>query len=128
MRVLLCVRACIIVCKVRVLLCVTFKVIIIYFSRDEAQHRLQLIRERFDRDVTAYNAELKDLLRVIDHENKLRHFMDTKMEERAESYDVLVKERIQKKLFGDIRALNVDVENYENVFKQLFKVSIKISI
>ncbi|XP_012554627.1 coiled-coil domain-containing protein 63 [Hydra vulgaris] len=93
-----------------------------FSSRDEAQHRLQFLRDRSDRDIIAYNTELKDILRIIDHENKLRLFIDTKMEEHAESYDIILKERIEKKLNSNIRVLNIEVENYESVFNQLFKV------
>ena len=92
-------------------------------SRDEAEHRMQSLRERSERDMTQFNSELKDILRVIDHDKKLREFMSTKMEERGELYEAAVQGRKDKKLFNHIKALQVEVEHYESIFEQLIEVS-----
>lgn len=38
-----------------------------------------LLKEKSDKDVQQHNAEMKELVRVIDHDRKLRDFMNTKV-------------------------------------------------
>ena len=45
---------------------------------------MSALRERSEKDQTQYNLELKELKRIIDHEQKLKAFMSTKAQERAE--------------------------------------------
>ena len=52
--------------------------------RDEAQAKMSALRERSEKDQSQYNLELKELKRIIDHEQKLKAFMSTKAQERAE--------------------------------------------
>lgn len=92
-------------------------------SRDEAQHRMQSLRERSERDMTQFNSELKDILRIIDHDKKLQEFMNTKMEERNEMYEAAIQGRLEKKLLNHVKALQVEVEHYESIFKELNEVS-----
>ncbi len=53
-------------------------------NRDEAQAKMSALRERSEKDQTQYNLELKELKRIIDHEQKLKAFMSTKAQERTE--------------------------------------------
>lgn len=80
------------------------------------------LRERSERDMNTFNSELKDLLRIIDHDKKLREFMQTKMEERTEIYETAVKDRREKKLLNYVKGLQVELEHYENIFNELQKV------
>ena len=80
------------------------------------------LRERSERDMNQFNSELKDLLRVIDHDKKLREFMRTKMEERSEIYENAVNGRKDKKLLNYVKTLQVELEHYENIFDELVKV------
>lgn len=98
------------------------RLIFTYFSRDEAHHRMQSLRERSERDLTQFTSELKDLLRVIDHDKKLRDFMNTKMEERGELYEAAVQGRKEKKMIDQIKVLQLEVEQYEDIFQQLVEV------
>lgn len=84
------------------------------------------LRERSERDMNSFNSELKDLLRVIDHDKKLREFMRTKMEERNEIYEAAVNKRKEKKLLDYIKGLQVEVEHFESIFSELHEVCVKI--
>lgn len=45
---------------------------------------MSALRERSEKDQTQYNLEVKELKRIIEHEQKLKAFMSTKSQERAE--------------------------------------------
>ena len=42
------------------------------------------LKEKADKDLVQYNMELKELMRIIDHDRKLKEFMRIKGEERTE--------------------------------------------
>ena len=54
------------------------------FNRDEAQAKMILLKEKADKDLQQHNAEMKEHVRIIDHDKKLRDFMNTKCKERQE--------------------------------------------
>lgn len=54
------------------------------FIRDEAQAKMILLKERADKDQQQHNAEMKELLRIIDHDRNLREFMGIKGQERVD--------------------------------------------
>jgi hypothetical protein len=72
---------------------------VVYFLRRrvEAQEKMILLNEKAEKDIQQHNAEMKELVRVIDHDRKLREFMNTKTREREED-DQLVKWRAKKGL------------------------------
>ena len=43
-----------------------------------------ILKEKADKDLQQHNAEMKELLRIIDHERNLRSFMGIKGQERQE--------------------------------------------
>lgn len=43
-----------------------------------------LLKEKADKDLQQHNAEMKELVRVIDHDRKLKEFMGVKGQERQE--------------------------------------------
>lgn len=57
---------------------------IIVFNRVEAQEKMVLLREKSEKDIQQHNAEMKELIRIIDHDYKLREFMNTKGKDRDE--------------------------------------------
>ena len=67
--------------------------------RDEAQAKMILLKEKSDKDLQSHNAEMKELLRIIAHERKLREFMKIKDRELQEDQQ-LVEWRKKK---GEIR-------------------------
>lgn len=42
------------------------------------------LREKSDKDIQQHNAEMKELMRIIDHDRKLRSFMNMKGLDRPE--------------------------------------------
>ncbi len=56
----------------------------ILIFRDEAQAKMILLKEKADKDLQQHNAEMKEHVRIIDHDKKLRDFMNTKCKERQE--------------------------------------------
>jgi hypothetical protein len=57
--------------------------------REEAQAKMVLMRDKEDKDKVQLNAELKELIRVIDHDKKLKEFMKIKTQERQEDEELV---------------------------------------
>ena len=55
-----------------------------YESRDEAQQKMVVLREKAEKDRQQYEAEIKELQRLLDHDKKLKEFMGIKTQERKE--------------------------------------------
>ena len=47
-----------------------------------------MLKEKAEKDLQQHNAEMKELVRIIDHDRKLREFMNTKTKERQEDEDM----------------------------------------
>ncbi|CAN9506981.1 unnamed protein product [Ophioblennius macclurei] len=58
-----------------------------YDARVEAQSKMAMMREKAAKELTQYNAEMKELERVLVHEYNLKEFMTTKCSERNEHDD-----------------------------------------
>ncbi len=54
-----------------------------FYFRVEAQSKMIMMREKAVKDLAQYNAEMKELERVIAHECSLKEFMTTKCSERS---------------------------------------------
>ena len=54
--------------------------------------------DRADKDVQQHNAEMKEMIRVVDRDRRLREFMNAKSKERHEDQQ-LVAWRLRKGLF-----------------------------
>lgn len=94
-----------------------------YNARDEAQHRMASLRERAERDLTIYNAEIKDLMRVLAHDRKLRDFMKTKAEDRVSILEKELLSRAMKKLETHMKGLRQETNKYEDIFEQIKKAT-----
>ncbi|XP_050412096.1 coiled-coil domain-containing protein 63 [Patella vulgata] len=55
-----------------------------YDARDDAQAKMIILKEKADKDMQQHNAEMKELVRIIDHDRKLKEFMGIKGQERQE--------------------------------------------
>lgn len=53
-------------------------------SRDDAQYKMVLLKEKADKDKQQHDAEMKELVRILDHDQNLREFMTRKSRERHE--------------------------------------------
>lgn len=55
-----------------------------YDSGDEAQNKMAALLERNEKDQNIFNVEIKCLQRIVDHEKKLKTFMNVKAQDRAD--------------------------------------------
>jgi len=70
-------------------------VVFVFAVRVEAQEKMASLKDRADKDVQQHNAEMKELIRIIDHDRRLREFMNAKSKERDEDQQ-LVAWRLRK--------------------------------
>ncbi|XP_040181608.1 outer dynein arm-docking complex subunit 1 [Rana temporaria] len=97
-----------------------------YNARDEAQTKMQQMKERAEKDSNQHSAEIKELQRVIDHDRRLKEFMGTKTQERSISDEVLdarrrrEKEAIERKKRDPTEET---VETYEQAFQQIQSIT-----
>ncbi|XP_072282742.1 outer dynein arm-docking complex subunit 1 [Pyxicephalus adspersus] len=97
-----------------------------YDARDEAQTKMQQMKEKAEKDLNQHTAEIKELQRVIDHDRRLKEFMGTKTQERSISEEVLdarrrrEKEAIERKKRDPTEET---VETYENAFEQIRSIT-----
>jgi len=63
----------------------------------EAQEKMASLSDRAEKDVQQHNAEMKELIRVVDRDRRLREFMNAKSREREEDQQ-LVAWRVRKGL------------------------------
>lgn len=87
--------------------------------RDEAQHRMASLRERADREIAVYNAEIKDVKRILEHDRKLRKFMTTKAEDRASILEDELMVRAIKKYEAQLNGLQQETSKFEEIFDKI---------
>ena len=88
-------------------------------GRDEAQHRMASLRERAERELAVYNSEIKEVMRVLEHDRKLREFMTTKAEDRASILEEELLARTVKKLEAQLNGLQQETSKFEEIFDQI---------
>ncbi|KAM9443738.1 coiled-coil domain-containing protein 114 isoform 2-T3 [Clarias gariepinus] len=92
-----------------------------YDARVEAQMKMMMMKEKAAKDLAQYNAEMKELERLIAHEQRLKDFMATKCNERAGLDDVLSHRhemKAQRRSDSEVAA-----ETLEEVFRQIHQVT-----
>ena len=52
-------------------------------QRDECQSKIQALQDRNEKDAVQYTAELKELQRTLDHDEKLKDFLFHKSNDRV---------------------------------------------
>ncbi|GCB67774.1 hypothetical protein scyTo_0015155, partial [Scyliorhinus torazame] len=87
-----------------------------YDQRMEAETRIHAVKERSAKDILLYNTEIKELMRIIDHEAKLKDFMLIKFRQ-------LTREDHSKDKVGKKTAQEIEYEAYEEVHNQLKHVT-----
>ncbi|KAA3680663.1 uncharacterized protein DEA37_0007799 [Paragonimus westermani] len=94
-----------------------------YEQREDAAQRIQQLTEKAEKDTQQHNNEMKELVRLIDHDRKLKLFMKTKSTERKEDPQLTAwkTKRVQE---ADERRAEVDriIESYENAFDRMLEV------
>ncbi|XP_069789460.1 coiled-coil domain-containing protein 63-like isoform X3 [Narcine bancroftii] len=87
-----------------------------YDQRMEAETRINAVKERSAKDILLYNTEIKELMRVIDHETRLKDFILIKF--RSFTKEDNSKDKTLKKT-----AQEMEHEAYEEVYKQLKRLT-----
>ncbi|XP_021350085.1 coiled-coil domain-containing protein 63-like isoform X3 [Mizuhopecten yessoensis] len=92
-----------------------------YDSRDEAQAKMILLKEKADKDMQQHNAEMKELLRIIDHDRSLREFMGIKGQERQEDPQLVAWRQRKEAIEADRKKESQEdsVETYEAAFERI---------
>lgn len=94
-----------------------------YEERDEAQTKMIALKERSEKDICQHEIEMKDLLRIIDHDNKLKEFMMVKSNDRTEYKEE--EDAKKKKNAGDkdSDAEKLQIESYEEAFERIQEIT-----
>eukprot|EP00794_Sanderia_malayensis_P007809 gene7808-8655_t len=89
-----------------------------YDARDDAQAKMMALKEKSDKDLAQYNMELKELMRIIDHDRKLKEFMGIKSEDRSDAQEGILTSRKahEKERMGDKEDA---IESYEAAFEKI---------
>ncbi|XP_032238101.2 coiled-coil domain-containing protein 63 [Nematostella vectensis] len=91
-----------------------------YDARDEAQAKMLALKEKNDKDLAQYNTEFKELVRIIEHDRKLKEFMRVKGEERADMLEGELSSRKKKKDEKDkVDKADETIESYEAAFHKI---------
>nr|QFQ66863.1 axonemal protein [Haliotis discus hannai] len=90
-----------------------------YEQRDEAYNKMLALKERSEKDTSQHEMEMRELQRIIEHDNKLKEFMMIKSNDRGE-YKEEEDAKKKKAMKGE---RDVDVENnqiltYKEAFAQ----------
>nr|ACJ15285.1 axonemal protein 66.0 [Haliotis asinina] len=90
-----------------------------YEERDEAYNKMLALKERSEKDTAQHEMEMRELQRIIEHDNKLKEFMMIKSNDRGE-----YKEEEDAKKKGMKGERDVDIENnqilsYEEAFAEI---------
>nr|XP_011413836.2 coiled-coil domain-containing protein 63 [Crassostrea gigas] len=91
-----------------------------YEDRDEAHNKMLALKERSEKDIAQQEVEMKELYRIIDHDNRLKEFMMFKTCERTEFKEE--EEAKKKKCSGgdkDIDAEKVQIKTLEEAFQRI---------
>ncbi|XP_057299829.1 coiled-coil domain-containing protein 63-like [Hydractinia symbiolongicarpus] len=90
-----------------------------YDARDDAQSKMLALKEKSDKDLLQYNMELKELMRIIDHDRKLREFMNIKSEDRAEMHGLSMQYNSKREEREKVGEKEETIQSYESAFEQI---------
>jgi len=95
-----------------------------YEMRLEAQNRISVLKEKTEKECQAFTQEMNEINRQLEHDQKLRQFMNTKTQEKS------IKTSNRKKKQGQINEeetiyemYNNSLNNYENIFNTIRQVT-----
>lgn len=93
-------------------------------QRDEYRFKLSALKERFDKDKYSHDTELKDLQRMILHDEKLKNFMVIKSNDRENfrSFEE-AKRKIQTTESEPLKSEKELIQIYEDAFEQIKAVT-----
>ena len=85
-----------------------------FFQRDEAQSKITALQDRNEKDAQQYAAELKELQRTLDHDEKLKDFLFHKSNDRAFAADFAEEEREKVIVFQPFLSLRHPMQTHSN--------------
>ncbi|CAL8105819.1 unnamed protein product [Calicophoron daubneyi] len=105
----------------------THQATVAYDQRDEAKNKRLALEEKNEKDKGAYEAELRDLQRTIDHNEQLHKFMATKADERTEWKQKAEERRQKYGSTGEIARAQQKkkIEQYEEAMDKLQQITEK---
>lgn len=106
----------------------TERIAVMQQSRKEAITRANNIRERNERGLDYHNKMMSDMLRVKDHEDYVKDFMNTKCTDRVEMFKSAKLEEQEKRMRAYISSLQTEVDGFSKIFAELHEVSGKEDI
>ncbi|XP_078487867.1 DC2-related axonemal dynein intermediate chain 5 isoform X2 [Ciona intestinalis] len=94
-----------------------------YDQRDDAHSKIFLLKEKAEKDLQLFNAEIKELQRVINHDKKVRDFMMAKATTRGFNVISPRKEKDVKKEEG-----RMIIQSYEEAFAEIEQITGKVDV
>lgn len=96
-----------------------------YDARDDVTAKMQALKEKNEKDLLNYQKEYRELLRIIDHDSKLKNFMNTKAVDRLGTNNSgagSAKRRSVEMDKSEKQALAM-IEKYEAAFKKIQEIT-----
>ncbi|BFZ23745.1 hypothetical protein BsWGS_26784 [Bradybaena similaris] len=92
-----------------------------YDARDDAQAKMIILQEKADKDLQQHNTEMKELVRIIDHDRKLKEFMCIKGQDRQEDPQLVAWRQRKEALEMEKKKESQEdsVETYEEAFDRI---------
>ncbi|XP_076452028.1 outer dynein arm-docking complex subunit 1-like [Babylonia areolata] len=92
-----------------------------YDARDDAQAKMIILKEKADKDMQQHNTEMKELVRIIDHDRKLKEFMGIKGQERQEDPQLVAWRQKKEAQEAEKKKESQEdsVETYEAAFHKI---------
>jgi len=97
-----------------------------YEMREEAQTKMVLMRDKEDKDKQQHYTELKEVIRVINHDKKLKEFMRIKTQERSEDDELIAWRKRKDTEAAEKKRKEKEehsVEAYEAKFKEIEQIT-----
>ena len=92
-----------------------------YDQRDEAQSKIQAMKEKNEKDARNYAEEMKELQRTLDHDEKLKDFLFHKSNDRAFASDFGDDEKGKAKKLEEQKEKE-NAAKYKEAFEQIKQI------
>lgn len=89
-----------------------------YNIRDEAKHRIRVLKERTELDRQKFHEEMKSLHRVVEHDKNLCAFLQHRNKERLS----LNRKKMEDSPLKDVKELEEKVNMYRKIFEGVAEV------
>lgn len=100
---------------------ITEMAILAFDQRDEAQSKITALQDRNEKDAQQYAAELKELQRTLDHDEKLKDFLFHKSNDRAFAADFVEEEKDRERKEAEAKDLE-NTKQFKEAFERIKKV------